>query len=97
MTSFIPLPWSWDGAASASLASSDGYMRMVQARGGVAAAIHLVTTPDPSQGFLDLATEHRQDLTIEHLVVQPKYASLFEPAIIDAARQLLKDSGFNIV
>lgn len=56
----------------------------------VATASHvaekLVLSGDMQSGFRRLAKMGRLDLTVEALVAKPKFAPLFKPAIIEAAR-----------
>jgi hypothetical protein len=42
-----------------------------------------------SQGFQAIAKASRLDLTVEWLVLQPRYASLFDRDELDVARQRL--------
>ncbi len=53
------------------------FHQMVVARGGFATARDLLATNDPSDGFITLWEHRRLDLTVEHLVLEPEFESLF--------------------
>lgn len=72
------------------------FIQMVAERGGLATAQHLLRSTAPSQGFTELWERQRLDLTVESLVLQPKFQHLFTPQELATARQRLADHGFSI-
>jgi hypothetical protein len=52
------------------------FLVMVQERGGLATAQHLLRQP-PSDGFTQLFEKDRLDLAVESLVQRPEFRSLF--------------------
>ncbi len=72
------------------------FIQMVAERGGLATAQHLLRSAAPSQGFTELWERGRLDLTVEALVLQPKFRHLFTPQELATARQRLVDHGFSV-
>lgn len=66
------------------------FLRMVNDDGGLATAQQLLRGPDASEGFYRLLEERRLDLTVEALVLQPAWRSLFTTEELDLARARLK-------
>ena len=70
------------------------FLQMVANDGGLKAAKKLLATPYPSDGFAELWRKHRLDLSMENLVLNPKYRSLFTDQEIEIARERLYAYGF---
>jgi hypothetical protein len=60
------------------------FLQMVSGQGGAATARQLLAGAQPSDGFTALWERGRLDLTVEHLVLQPEFETLFS----DGERQL---------
>jgi len=54
------------------------FLQMVSNEGGLKTARKLLATAEPSDGFTELWRNHRLDLTMESLVLKPKYRSLLQ-------------------
>jgi hypothetical protein len=63
-------------------------LRLISERGGVGAAHHLLTGPI-SPGFASLAELGRLDLSVEQLVLDPRWNALFEDGERAIARKRL--------
>jgi hypothetical protein len=70
------------------------FLEMVDRLGGVPAARRLVTAPNASDGYTRLWEEKRLDLSVEYLVLSPKFQPLFTEEERSLARQRLLDYGF---
>lgn len=53
------------------------FFQMISKNGGLRTAKSLLATTEPSDGFTELWRNNRLDLTVENLVLQPRYRSLF--------------------
>lgn len=71
------------------------FLRMLNESGGHATAVHLVHANQPSDGYTDLHLKGRLDLTVEALILQPRWESLFEQDTRDRARTRLIAYGFD--
>jgi hypothetical protein len=71
------------------------FLQMVSNEGGLKTARKLLATAEPSDGFTELWRNHRLDLTMEGLVLKPKYRSLFTDREIEIARERLASYGFS--
>ena len=71
------------------------FLGMVNGMEGVAAAKKLLNTASPSSGFTRLWEECRLDLSVEALVVQEPWDSLFTDGELEEARQRLDDLGYD--
>jgi len=67
---------------------------MIANYGGLKTAQKLLATPNPSEGFEVLWELQRLDLSMENLVLNPKYRSLFTDEEITTAKERLKAYGF---
>ena len=67
------------------------FHRMLTEHGGVETARRLL--PQMSDGFTALWRRNRLDLTVEALVLQPRWASLFEREELEMARGRLEECG----
>jgi hypothetical protein len=65
------------------------YLALVREYGGLAAAHRLLSSDRIHDGFAELLFLDRKDLTVESLVLQPEYVSLFSPEELDRARARL--------
>ena len=70
------------------------FHRMLTEYGGVETARRLL--PQMSDGFAELWRRKRLDLTVEALVVQPRWAGLFARHELEIARGRLKECGLEI-
>lgn len=75
-------PYGYDGTY---------FARMIHDHGGVGAAHRLLAARNAQQGLTILWRIGRLDLSMEALVIQEKYASLFTPDEIAIAHQRLED------
>ncbi len=69
------------------------FRSMLAEHGGLATARKLLAAPAVSDGFAALWERGRLDLTVEALVVRPRFANLFTPAEIEAAHHRLTQFG----
>ena len=71
------------------------FIDMVNESGGLGAAKRLLNPPDVSDGFRRLWEAKRLDLTVEAVVLQDKWVSLFTLEELSTARQRLEDLGYS--
>lgn len=69
------------------------FLQMVNSRGGLEAARLLLHSP-LSDGFTALWELGRLDITMEALILQPTWSSLFTNEELEIARQRLEEAGF---
>lgn len=69
------------------------FMRMVSEHGAVGAAKRLLASSGVQSGLLTLWECGRLDMSIEAMVIKPKYAALFTPDEIRSARIRLESLG----
>lgn len=69
------------------------FLRMVQENGGKLAADKLLATPQPSQGFTELFLRGKENLrlSVEYLVLQNPWRTLFTGEQLVIARKRLKE------
>jgi hypothetical protein len=65
------------------------FLEMVTSDGGLATARKLLGSPTVSDGFTALWAAGRQDLTVEAVVLQPEFATLFTPDELQQAASRL--------
>ncbi len=70
------------------------FLQMLGDVGGLQTARRLLGTSEPSDGFTELWLNSRLDLTVEALVLQPRWQGLFTPEELAAARKRLHDLNF---
>ena len=70
------------------------FLRMVNELGGLAAAQQLLRDGTVSDGFVRLWSESRLDISVEAVVLDPRWRDLFTPNELDVARRRLEDAGF---
>ena len=70
------------------------FRKMVWDQGGLATAHYLLRQPTISEGYAALWQLHRLDLTVEAVVLQPKWHDLFTPAERNTAITRLREYGF---
>ena len=70
------------------------FLGMVSERGGLATARALLATREPSDGFTALWECGRLDLTVETLVLQPRFAALFSEEERNVAKTRLEEYGY---
>ena len=73
------------------------FLQMVSNEGGLQTARKLLATTEPSDGFVELWSKHRLDLTMENLVLQRKFRQLFSDQEIQIARERLVSYGFSVM
>ena len=71
------------------------FLRMVVDQGGLAAAKQLLSSGDPSSGFVRLWQEQRLDLSVEALVLREPWSALFTDAELTEARRRLEELGYD--
>lgn len=73
------------------------FIKMVDDKGGLAAAKHLLSQPMVSDGFVRLFEANRLDLSVEaQILANSRYWSLFSDRELDTARRWLKENGYVI-
>ncbi len=70
------------------------FLQMVANDGGLRTAQKLLDTANPSDGFMELWKNRRLDLSMENLVLNPKYRPLFSQQEIETAKERLNAYGF---
>ena len=70
------------------------FLQMVANDGGLRTAQKLLDTATPSDGFVELWKNRRLDLSMENLVLNPKYRPLFSQQEIETAKERLNAYGF---
>ena len=70
------------------------FLQMLQEHGGVETARRLL--PQMSEGFAKLWEKGRLDLTVEYVILQPQWRSLFTDAERDIARRRLQECGWKV-
>lgn len=73
-----------------------GYLAMLNEYRGLETARRLINAAKPSDGYTDLWECGRLDLSVEALVLQPEWASLFaqEPELLQKARKRLAEFNY---
>jgi hypothetical protein len=71
------------------------FIQMVSDRGGLATARHLLHASRVSEGFTALWERRRLDLTVEAVVLQERFASLFSDEEREIARTRLAQYGYH--
>ena len=74
--------------------NANRFLQMVVNDGGLRTAQKLLDTDNPSDGFVELWKNRRLDLSMENLVLNPKYRSLFSQQEIETAKERLNAYGF---
>ena len=68
------------------------FKKMLEAKGGVETAKALLKSPQISDGFVELLTRGRLDLSVEsQLIENPRFWPLFTESELDTARRWLKE------
>lgn len=70
------------------------FLSMLAERGAVATARKLLHAPTVSDGFAALWERGRLDLTVEALVIDPRFAGLFTEEELEVARRRLEQFGY---
>ena len=76
--------------------SATRFRQMVDRRGGVETARRLLDRPDVSSGFLKLKQAGKLELTIEYLILQREFTTLFTFEERGIARGRLIDHGMGV-
>lgn len=71
------------------------FLQMVMDTSGYEAAMHLVHAGKPSDGYTELHSRKRLDLTVEVLVLRTKWKTLFTDEDRTKARERLEEYGFD--
>jgi hypothetical protein len=79
----------YDRAATECDWRASRFLQMVRNRGGLAAAKKLLRTAGPSKGLARLAELGRLDISVEALVCQEPWRSLFTEAEVEIAERRL--------
>lgn len=70
-------------------------LQMVRSAGGVTAArAWLAKNSNPTEGFERLYRENRLDLSVEAIVLNPRWSGLFSPNELESARARLDEYGY---
>ncbi len=72
------------------------FLQLVHDEGGVAAAKILINSKEPAEGYTELWQRKRLDLTVEALVQNTKWHSLFDTDEIERAKTRLKSYGYQV-
>lgn len=72
------------------------YMEMVHRHGAYQAAVDLVRASQPPAGFTRLYEMARLDLTVEALVIEPRFVDLFSQEDRDSALARLRKYGYKV-
>ena len=84
----------YDRAKSEAKYPANRFIQMVQEKGGYETAIYLLGESSVSEEFTQLALRQRLDLTVESLIQQTEWRSLFsEDQLSIAAQRLLPSKG----
>lgn len=69
------------------------FLRMVQEHGGKEAAVRLLATSKPSQGFTELYLRGKENLkfSVEYLVLTEPWGTLFTESQLEIARKRLNE------
>lgn len=70
------------------------FLQMVQEHGGIETARRLLAKDEVQSGLTTLWECHRLDLSMEALVIQPRFRSLFTELEIATARERLEAFGY---
>ncbi len=70
------------------------FIRLVKDLGGVGAAKHLLAKPGPQEGLFKLWEIGRLDISMEAIVLQDRFRSLFSEFEIHEARRRLTELGY---
>ena len=70
------------------------FLQIVENQGGMSAAKQLLNSQNHPEGLTRLWKEGRLDLSMENLVLQEKWASLFTQEELEVARSRLKSLNF---
>jgi hypothetical protein len=70
------------------------FLDMLYKHKGYETAVRLIRAAMPSDGYTALWEKDRLDLTVEALVIQEPWRSIFDPADIERAVKRLKDYQF---
>ena len=71
------------------------FLQMLYDRRGIATAKHLLASDGAQYGFEKLRQHGRLDITVECLVLNPKFRSLFDEGELEKARGRLKKYKFD--
>lgn len=72
------------------------FFQMFDEYGGLETAKMLLRDPEIQEGFTNLYELKRLDLTVEAIVIDPKWKELFDPEEIEIARRRLEELGYSI-
>lgn len=84
----------YDRAASECNYRPTRFLQMVNERGGLLAAKELLHAPTPAEGLTTLWELDRLDLSLEALVCQDPWNTLFTEDELRIAKKRLKDFGY---
>ena len=81
-------------AVSAATGSYPGYLALGLERNGAVAAVKGLVDRGPSKRFRELSLKQRLDLTVEAVIQEPQWFSLFDEETRHKARDRLVDAGW---
>jgi hypothetical protein len=87
----------YDRARTEANYSAKYFLSMLAEHGALGTARRLLRAPAVSDGFAALWERGRLDLTVEALVVDPRYAELFTEEELEKARHRLKQFGYTSI
>lgn len=70
------------------------FFQMLKRKGGIETANILLNAKKISDGYIDLWVHRRLDLTVEALVLQPRWRGWFTPEQLDIAWHRLDNDGY---
>jgi hypothetical protein len=76
--------------------TATAFLHMVLDHGGVETARRLLSTDDVQSGLYELWDCGKPEISVEYLVLQPKWTALFDAQQIARARKRLTDLGFHV-
>ena len=71
------------------------FLNMLHEHGGIETAHRLLASGTPQYGFTKLWECRRLDITVECLVLNPRFQELFEDHQLETARRRLRQYGFD--
>lgn len=75
--------------------SSKGFLRSLSTVGAVKACKNFLTSKTIGNGFIELQENGRLDLSVEAIVLEPKWSKLFTENELEIARKRLDECGYN--
>jgi len=70
-------------------------VQMINEHGAAEAARIMVLTPNGTDGFARCWEEGRLELSVEHIILEPKFSPLFTEDVLQVARDRLEQARLN--